>query len=148
MLNSNGFLFLSLISRNIKLPFLDGHEGKRKLAELEKACQVMTVHKNLLISTGLKRFVRSTQVIIALHDSLLLSTDSKSVVFCLKQIDPRHRYGHNLQFYYERWLDAKCRQPFFYWQVSRILIARLSTLDMIMNLKLNLCMHAWFGTAG
>nr|XP_034887312.1 IQ domain-containing protein IQM2-like [Populus alba]TKS01626.1 uncharacterized protein D5086_0000171100 [Populus alba] len=33
----------------------------------------------------------------------------------LEAIDPRHRYGHNLQFYYERWLDAKCRQPFFYW---------------------------------
>ncbi|XP_061982491.1 IQ domain-containing protein IQM2-like [Populus nigra] len=33
----------------------------------------------------------------------------------LEAIDPRHRYGHNVQFYYERWLDTKSRQPFFYW---------------------------------
>ncbi|XP_023902325.1 IQ domain-containing protein IQM6 isoform X1 [Quercus suber] len=32
-----------------------------------------------------------------------------------KQIDPRHRYGHNLQFYYVKWLHCESRQPFFYW---------------------------------
>ncbi|KAI7742097.1 hypothetical protein M8C21_012353 [Ambrosia artemisiifolia] len=33
----------------------------------------------------------------------------------LEAIDPRHRYGHNLQFYYVRWLHCESRQPFFYW---------------------------------
>ncbi|XP_058068309.1 IQ domain-containing protein IQM2-like [Magnolia sinica] len=31
------------------------------------------------------------------------------------QIDPRHRYGHNLHFYYDSWLHCESRQPFFYW---------------------------------
>ncbi|XP_020208740.1 IQ domain-containing protein IQM6 isoform X1 [Cajanus cajan] len=33
----------------------------------------------------------------------------------LEAIDPRHRYGHNLQFYYVNWLRCDSYQPFFYW---------------------------------
>ncbi|KAK9079188.1 hypothetical protein SSX86_000858 [Deinandra increscens subsp. villosa] len=33
----------------------------------------------------------------------------------LEAIDPRHRYGHNLQFYYVKWLHCQSVQPFFYW---------------------------------
>ncbi|KAF7147277.1 hypothetical protein RHSIM_Rhsim03G0002100 [Rhododendron simsii] len=33
----------------------------------------------------------------------------------LEAIDPRHRYGHNLQFYYVKWLHCESKQPFFYW---------------------------------
>ncbi|CAJ1948464.1 unnamed protein product [Sphenostylis stenocarpa] len=33
----------------------------------------------------------------------------------LEAIDPRHRYGHNLQFYYVKWLRCDSCQPFFYW---------------------------------
>ncbi|KAJ0981577.1 hypothetical protein J5N97_009832 [Dioscorea zingiberensis] len=33
----------------------------------------------------------------------------------LEAIDPRHRYGHNLHFYYVCWLHCESRQPFFYW---------------------------------
>nr|GMD19376.1 IQ domain-containing protein IQM2-like [Ipomoea batatas] len=33
----------------------------------------------------------------------------------LEAIDPRHRYGHNLQFYYVKWLDSESNEPFFYW---------------------------------
>ncbi|XP_050215420.1 IQ domain-containing protein IQM2 [Mercurialis annua] len=33
----------------------------------------------------------------------------------LEAIDPRHRYGHNLHFYYCRWLHSMSREPFFYW---------------------------------
>ncbi|KAG5552263.1 hypothetical protein RHGRI_010369 [Rhododendron griersonianum] len=33
----------------------------------------------------------------------------------LEAIDPRHRYGHNLQFYYVNWLHCESKQPFFYW---------------------------------
>uniref|UniRef100_A0A251SSP5 Calmodulin-binding family protein n=1 Tax=Helianthus annuus TaxID=4232 RepID=A0A251SSP5_HELAN len=33
----------------------------------------------------------------------------------LEAIDPRHRYGHNLHFYYGKWLDSQSKEPFFYW---------------------------------
>ncbi|KAE8673633.1 protochlorophyllide-dependent translocon component 52 [Hibiscus syriacus] len=33
----------------------------------------------------------------------------------LEAIDPRHRYGHNLHFYYNQWLHSQCQEPFFYW---------------------------------
>ncbi|XP_030924802.1 IQ domain-containing protein IQM6-like [Quercus lobata] len=33
----------------------------------------------------------------------------------LEAIDPHHRYGHNLQFYYAKWLHCESKQPFFYW---------------------------------
>ncbi|KDP40750.1 hypothetical protein JCGZ_24749 [Jatropha curcas] len=31
------------------------------------------------------------------------------------KIDPRHRYGHNLHFYYNVWFASESSQPFFYW---------------------------------
>lgn len=34
---------------------------------------------------------------------------------CVAQIDPRHRYGHNLHLYYDVWFDTGSSQPFFYW---------------------------------
>ncbi|KAL5540346.1 hypothetical protein UlMin_043015 [Ulmus minor] len=33
----------------------------------------------------------------------------------IEAIDPRHRYGHNLNFYYEEWCRRDSGQPFFYW---------------------------------
>ncbi|RYR77189.1 hypothetical protein Ahy_A01g001649 isoform C [Arachis hypogaea] len=30
-------------------------------------------------------------------------------------IDPRHRYGHNLHIYYDIWFESQSTQPFFYW---------------------------------
>ncbi|XP_040999349.1 IQ domain-containing protein IQM2-like [Juglans microcarpa x Juglans regia] len=33
----------------------------------------------------------------------------------LEAIDPRHRYGHNLHYYYDNWLHCQCKEPFFYW---------------------------------
>ncbi|CAK7356882.1 unnamed protein product, partial [Dovyalis caffra] len=33
----------------------------------------------------------------------------------LEAIDPRHRYGHNLQLYYSVWFASESRQPFLYW---------------------------------
>lgn len=31
------------------------------------------------------------------------------------QIDPRHRYGHNLHLYYDMWFQSSSTEPFFYW---------------------------------
>ncbi|XP_011047105.1 PREDICTED: uncharacterized protein LOC105141558 [Populus euphratica] len=48
-----------------------------------------------------------------------LSKDAKARKLALQHwleaIDPRHRYGHNLQFYYVTWLHCQSKQPFFYW---------------------------------
>ncbi|KAF4353146.1 hypothetical protein G4B88_003023 [Cannabis sativa] len=48
-----------------------------------------------------------------------LSKDEKARKLALQHwleaIDPRHRYGHNLQFYYTKWLHCESGQPFFYW---------------------------------
>ncbi|KAI3738767.1 hypothetical protein L2E82_28909 [Cichorium intybus] len=33
----------------------------------------------------------------------------------LEAIDPRHRYGHNLHFYYLKWFQSQSKEPFFYW---------------------------------
>ncbi|KAK9274340.1 hypothetical protein L1049_019154 [Liquidambar formosana] len=48
-----------------------------------------------------------------------LSKDGKAQKLALQHwleaIDPRHRYGHNLHFYYVKWLQSQSREPFFYW---------------------------------
>ncbi|RZC81906.1 hypothetical protein C5167_044488 [Papaver somniferum] len=48
-----------------------------------------------------------------------LSKDEKAQKLALQHwleaIDPRHRYGHNLHFYYDVWFGSESSQPFFYW---------------------------------
>ncbi|KAG0552650.1 hypothetical protein BDA96_01G525300 [Sorghum bicolor] len=48
-----------------------------------------------------------------------LSKDEKAQKLALQHwleaIDPRHRYGHNLHYYYQYWLHCESKQPFFYW---------------------------------
>nr|DAD49021.1 TPA_asm: hypothetical protein HUJ06_018958 [Nelumbo nucifera] len=48
-----------------------------------------------------------------------LSKDEKAQKLALQHwleaIDPRHRYGHNLHFYYDIWFKSESTQPFFYW---------------------------------
>ncbi|KDO61086.1 hypothetical protein CISIN_1g036779mg, partial [Citrus sinensis] len=48
-----------------------------------------------------------------------LSKDSKAQKLAfqhwIEAIDPRHRYGHNLHYYYEEWRKTDAGQPFFYW---------------------------------
>lgn len=48
-----------------------------------------------------------------------LSRDGKALKLAfqhwIEAIDPRHRYGHNLHFYYDEWCKSQAGQPFFYW---------------------------------
>ncbi|XP_013601699.1 IQ domain-containing protein IQM6-like [Brassica napus] len=48
-----------------------------------------------------------------------LSKDEKARKLALQHwleaIDLRHRYGHNMQFYYHAWLHCDSNQPVFYW---------------------------------
>ncbi|KAL5196911.1 hypothetical protein ABZP36_000423 [Zizania latifolia] len=53
-----------------------------------------------------------------LLDFALLKRSSVSFFDIEKQesaIDPRHRYGHNLHYYYDSWLQCESKEPFFYW---------------------------------
>ncbi|XP_061370058.1 IQ domain-containing protein IQM3 [Gastrolobium bilobum] len=48
-----------------------------------------------------------------------LSIDAKAQTLAfehwIEAIDPRHRYGHNLDYYHEEWRKTDAGQPFFYW---------------------------------
>ncbi|KAH6755128.1 IQ calmodulin-binding motif family protein [Perilla frutescens var. hirtella] len=33
----------------------------------------------------------------------------------IEAIDPRHRYGHNMNIYFDEWCRRETQQPFFYW---------------------------------
>ncbi|XP_021823742.1 IQ domain-containing protein IQM3-like [Prunus avium] len=48
-----------------------------------------------------------------------LSKDAKAQKLAfqhwIEAIDPRHRYGHNLNYYYDEWCRGDAGQPFFYW---------------------------------
>ncbi|XP_020212578.1 IQ domain-containing protein IQM3 isoform X2 [Cajanus cajan] len=48
-----------------------------------------------------------------------LSKDAKAQKLAfqhwIEAIDPRHRYGHNLQYYHKEWCKSDAGQPFFYW---------------------------------
>ncbi|XP_037496035.1 IQ domain-containing protein IQM1 [Jatropha curcas] len=67
--------------------------------------------------TAVKKWARATTRAAKVGKGL--SKDEKAqklaLHFYLLQIDPRHRYGHNLHFYYDVWTDSKSTQPFFYW---------------------------------
>ncbi|KAF3552493.1 hypothetical protein DY000_02004135 [Brassica cretica] len=47
--------------------------------------------------------------------SVSITGGSFWISLSLREIDPRHRYGHNLHFYYNKWLHCQSREPFFYW---------------------------------
>ncbi|KAK6156298.1 hypothetical protein DH2020_010546 [Rehmannia glutinosa] len=48
-----------------------------------------------------------------------LSEDAKAKKLAfqhwIEAIDPRHRYGHNLNIYFDEWFRRNTYQPFFYW---------------------------------
>ncbi|PIN16826.1 hypothetical protein CDL12_10528 [Handroanthus impetiginosus] len=48
-----------------------------------------------------------------------LSKDAKAQKLAfehwIEAIDPRHRYGHSLHFYFDEWHKTNSGQPFFYW---------------------------------
>ncbi|GFZ03697.1 calmodulin-binding family protein [Actinidia rufa] len=70
------------IEKPEKLLFCIGQEQEPELPRLERVYRRIKGLRNLLYSIGSRQ-----------------------------QIDPRHRYGHNLQFYYVTWLHCKSKQP-------------------------------------
>ncbi|KAL9339110.1 hypothetical protein Peur_068125 [Populus x canadensis] len=67
--------------------------------------------------TAISKWARASTRVAKLGKGL--SKDEKAQKLALQHwleaIDPRHRYGHNLHFYYDVWFDSRSTQPFFYW---------------------------------
>ncbi|KAF3586566.1 hypothetical protein F2Q69_00031726 [Brassica cretica] len=99
--------------------FIDNAEIARELSVLDP--------KNPKHEAAIKlqKVYKSFRTRRKLADCAVLVEQSWLVSFILKLInvpslscvviDPRHRYGHNLHFYYNKWLHCQSREPFFYW---------------------------------
>ncbi|KAM0944007.1 putative IQ domain-containing protein IQM [Dioscorea sansibarensis] len=67
--------------------------------------------------TAVSRWARARTKAAKVGKGLLKNEKARKLALqhWLEAIDPRHRYGHNLHFYYASWLQCESRQPFFYW---------------------------------
>ncbi|KAH1104945.1 hypothetical protein GYH30_038313 [Glycine max] len=67
--------------------------------------------------TAISKWARARMMVAKVGKGL--SKDDKAQKLALRHwleaIDPRHRYGHNLHFYYLVWFHSQSYQPFFYW---------------------------------
>ncbi|WVY99904.1 hypothetical protein V8G54_025974 [Vigna mungo] len=83
------------------------------------ACRCSTSHfdPDKSETTAISKWARARMMAAMVGKGL--SKDDKAQKFALRHwleaIDPRHRYGHNLHFYYEVWFRSLSYQPFFYW---------------------------------
>lgn len=67
---------------------------------------------------ALRHWLEAVSTLISLANADLVNFLIISMYTWL-QIDPRHRYGHNLHLYYNVWFNSKSCQSFFYWYVNR-----------------------------
>lgn len=67
--------------------------------------------------TAVSRWSRATVKAAKVGKGLSKDEKAKRLAFqhWLEAIDPRHRYGHNLHYYYDEWYRKPTAQPFFYW---------------------------------
>ncbi|KAI4329109.1 hypothetical protein L6164_021409 [Bauhinia variegata] len=67
--------------------------------------------------TAISKWVRARRMAAKVGKGLCKDAKAQKLALrhWLEAIDPRHRYGHNLHFYYEIWFHSQSSQPFFYW---------------------------------
>ncbi|KAB2594991.1 hypothetical protein D8674_030441 [Pyrus ussuriensis x Pyrus communis] len=67
--------------------------------------------------TAASRWSRISLIASKLGQGLSKDANAQKLAFqhWIEAIDPRHRYGHNLNFYYDEWGRCDAGQPFFYW---------------------------------
>ncbi|XP_024969868.1 IQ domain-containing protein IQM1-like [Cynara cardunculus var. scolymus] len=67
--------------------------------------------------SAVSRWCRARTRVAKVGKGLCQDKNAQKLAIChwLEAIDPRHRYGHNLQLYYNVWFTSQSSQPFFYW---------------------------------
>ncbi|TVU46846.1 hypothetical protein EJB05_06418, partial [Eragrostis curvula] len=67
--------------------------------------------------TAMSKWSRARTRVAKVGKGLLKDENAQKLALqhWLEAIDPRHRYGHNLHYYYDCWLHCESKQPFFYW---------------------------------
>ncbi|XP_008375607.3 IQ domain-containing protein IQM3-like isoform X1 [Malus domestica] len=67
--------------------------------------------------TAASRWSRISLIASKLGKGLSKDANAQKLAFqhWIEAIDPRHRYGHNLNFYHDEWCRCDAGQPFFYW---------------------------------
>ncbi|KAI3521395.1 hypothetical protein L1887_10859 [Cichorium endivia] len=67
--------------------------------------------------SAISRWGRARTRVAKVGKGLSKDKNAQKLAIChwLEAIDPRHRYGHNLQLYYKVWFTSQSSQPFFYW---------------------------------
>nr|XP_043616409.1 IQ domain-containing protein IQM1-like [Erigeron canadensis] len=67
--------------------------------------------------SAVSRWGRARTRVAKVGKGLSQDKNAQKLAIChwLEAIDPRHRYGHNLQLYYNVWFTSQSTQPFFYW---------------------------------
>ncbi|PIN06837.1 hypothetical protein CDL12_20609 [Handroanthus impetiginosus] len=85
------------------------------LADLDRSS--ISFFKNCEQETAASRWSRARRRAAKVGKGLLKDEKAQKLALhhWLEAIDPRHRYGRNLHFYYDVWFERKSYQPFFYW---------------------------------
>ncbi|XP_076897855.1 IQ domain-containing protein IQM1-like [Bidens hawaiensis] len=67
--------------------------------------------------SAISRWGRACTRVAKVGKGLCKDQKAQKLAIChwLEAIDPRHRYGHNLQLYYNVWFTSQSSQPFFHW---------------------------------
>ncbi|KAA3486132.1 IQ domain-containing protein IQM1-like [Gossypium australe] len=89
-----------------------GARAKTRAAKVGKGLSKDVKAQKLRLQHWLEAVSYFETLTIIFETSTLASTqDGDFSLF----IDPRHRYGHNLNLYYDFWFSSESSQPFFYW---------------------------------
>ncbi|KAK7271980.1 hypothetical protein RJT34_28293 [Clitoria ternatea] len=90
---------------------------KDSVTNASNRCSVSHFESENKSETTVSKWVRARMMAAKVGKGL--SKDDKAQKLALRHwleaIDPRHRYGHNLHFYYDVWFHSQSYEPFFYW---------------------------------
>ncbi|XP_071711089.1 IQ domain-containing protein IQM5-like [Rutidosis leptorrhynchoides] len=105
--------------------FYKSYRTRRNLADCAvvveelwwKALEFDALSCNDQHESAVSRWGRARTMVAKVAKGLCKDKNAQKLAMChwLEAIDPRHRYGHNLQLYYNVWFRSQSSQPFFYW---------------------------------